>query len=64
MQIWTPSLPPIGDIVDALEADTPERLALALRTIKSRTLLSEWDSWEAYERHAAMASSPPDDDVA
>jgi len=51
-----------GDIVDALEADTPERLALALD--EKRTLLSEVGLVEAYERHAAMASSPPDDDVA
>ncbi|MGY6643800.1 MAG: hypothetical protein ACXIVD_01140 [Salinarimonas sp.] len=51
-----------GDIVDALEAEIPPRLALTLD--EKRTLLSEVGLVEAYERHAAMAASPPDDDVA
>ncbi len=51
-----------GDIVDALDAEIPARLALTLD--EKRTLLSEVGLVEAYERHAAMAASPSDDDVA
>jgi hypothetical protein len=51
-----------GDIVDALDAEIPARLALTLD--EKRTLLSEVGLMEAYERHAAMAASQFDDDVA
>ena len=50
-----------GDIADALDAGIPARLALTLD--EKRALLSDVGLVGAYERHAAMAANPSDDDV-